>query len=185
MAYLYFIKNQLKEAAEEVKLALDQGARYPIIYMLKANLEMRDRKFDDALKSYEMALQLSQPLDGGYQKVSEQVELLKSYIAFQPLKGEFSAHKDDQAYKKPILKNRPQPLYSSLAREKKIQGIVHANIRVNEQGEPDAVLIVQGVGYGLDEEAIKAALRARFSPATRNGEPVKFWLIMLIEFNIR
>jgi TonB family protein len=185
LAYLYAIENQLDKAAEETNLALDQGARFAGIYIMKANLEVRFRKHTDALNSYEMALQVSQPSDSNYQKVSEQIEWLKSYIAFQALKDEFAMHKDDPAYKRPILKNSPRPLYSSLARQKKIRGIVRMSVRVNEQGVADSVLVVQGIGYGLDEQAIKAVRAAKFSPAMRNGEPVKFWMPVIIEFNIR
>lgn len=180
LAYLYSIKNQLNEAAEEIKLAVEQGARSASVYMLKANLEIRSRKHEEALKSYEMALQLSQPSDEGYQKLQEQIEALKNYVAFQANKK-----KDTATYTKPILKNRPQPMYSTLARQKGVQGIVHAAVQVDEQGKPDSVLIFKGIGYGLDEEAIKAARKMEFSPGTRNGEPVKFWLTVMIEFNIR
>ena len=185
LAYLYAIENQLDKAAEETNLALDQGARFAGVYILKANLEVRFRKHADALNSYETALQLSPPSDSNYQKVSEQIEWLKSYIAFQALKDEFAKHKDNPAYKRPVLKNRPQPLYSSLAREKRIQGIVRMSVRINEQGVADSVLVVQGIGYGLDEQAIKAVRAAKFSPAMRNGEPVKFWMPVIIEFNIK
>ncbi len=180
LALVYIDKNQLKEAAEEIKLALDQGAQFANIYTMKANLEVRNRKLAEALKSYEKALQLSQPSDEGYQKLKDQIEALKNYVEFESIRK-----KDTATYTRPILKNRPQPLYSSLAREKKVQGSIHAAICVSEQGKPDSVLIFKGLGYGLDEEAIKAARKMQFSPSTRNGEPVKFWLIIYIEFNIR
>ncbi|HEX5735656.1 MAG TPA: TonB family protein [Blastocatellia bacterium] len=185
LAFLYAIENQLDKSAEEVKIAIDQGARFANIYIMKANLEVRFSKHADALDSYEMALQLSQPSDSGYQKVSEQIESLKSYLAFQPLKDEFAKHKGDPAYKRPVLKNRPEPLYSTLARAKKIQGTVRMSVRVNERGVADKVLVSEGIGYGLDEEAVKAVRTAKFSPAMRNGEPVMYWMPVIIEFRIR
>jgi TonB family protein len=180
LANLYSIKNQLHEAAEEIKTAIEQGARSSSLYMLKANLEIRDRKHEGALKSYETALQLSQPSDEGYQGLKDHIEALKSYVEF-----EANRKKDVATYTKPILNNRPQPLYSSLAREKKVGGIVHVAIQVDEQGKPGSVLIFKGIGYALDEEAIKAARKMRFTPATRNGEPVAYWLVAMIEFNIK
>ena len=180
LAYLYGIKNQLSEAAEEIKIAIEQGARSANLYMLKANLEIRGNMHGEALKSYETALQLSQPSDEGYQRLRDQIEALKTYLEF-----EFIKKNDTATYTRPILKNLPQPLYSSLAREKHVQGIVHVAVQVNEQGMPGSMLIFKGVGYGLDEEAIKAARKMRFSPATRDGQPVKYWVVVMIEFNIR
>ncbi|HJQ69876.1 MAG TPA: TonB family protein [Blastocatellia bacterium] len=185
LAFLYVNENQLGKAAEEVKTAIEQGARFAGVYLLKANLEVRFKKHADALKSYETALELSQPSDSGYQKVSEQIESLKSYIAFQAIRDEFKNNKNDPAYKWPVLKNRAQPLYTELAREKGIEGIVRMSIRINEQGVVDNVLVVDGLGYGLDEQALKAVHSLIFSPALRNGEPVKFWMPIVIEFNIK
>jgi len=38
---------------------------------------------------------------------------------------------------------------------------------------------------GLDEEAIVAVKQMRFRPATRNGQPVDFWVTLEVELSLR
>ena len=39
-------------------------------------------------------------------------------------------------------------------------------------GEVHVIRIVQALGHGLDEQAVRAAERIRFKPAQREGKPV-------------
>ena len=65
------------------------------------------------------------------------------------------------------------PEYSDQARRKRIQGVVLLSTLVNEQGEPTDVQVEKGLGYGLDENAMRAVSQYRFQPATdRDGKPV-------------
>jgi protein TonB len=43
---------------------------------------------------------------------------------------------------------------------------------VDKNGVPTQVHVVKGLGWGLDENALKAASQYRFKPATFKGEPV-------------
>ena len=43
---------------------------------------------------------------------------------------------------------------------------------VDSQGRPTNISVLSPLGYGLDEEAIKAASKWRFLPGTKNGKPV-------------
>jgi TonB family protein len=38
---------------------------------------------------------------------------------------------------------------------------------------------------GLDEQAIIAVKQMRFRPATKNGQPVNFWVLLEVEFSLR
>lgn len=58
-------------------------------------------------------------------------------------------------------------------------------VLVDEQGRVASVLIFSRLGYGLDDEAVKAAQTLRFSPATREGKSVSFWSPLVVEFNLR
>jgi len=77
------------------------------------------------------------------------------------------------------------PLYTEEARQRGVQGKVKMAVLVDEQGRVASVLIFSRLGYGLDAEAVKAAQRLRFSPATREGKPVPFWSPLIVEFNLR
>jgi len=55
--------------------------------------------------------------------------------------------------------------------------VVRLKVFVGEQGQPLKVSIVEGVpgSYGFDEAAIEAANKSTFTPATRDGKPVRGW----------
>ena len=87
---------------------------------------------------------------------------------------------------KPALLNRPQPLYTEEARKNKIQGTVRVRVLVGADGRVKRASIVTGLPDGLNEMALQAAHRMLFRPATKNGQPVAYWVNnVLIEFNIR
>jgi TonB family protein len=86
---------------------------------------------------------------------------------------------------KPVLLNRVQPLYTEEARKNKIQGVVRARVLIGADGRVKRATIVTGLPDGLNEMALQAAHRLVFKPATKNGQPVSFWMPVVIEFNIR
>lgn len=77
------------------------------------------------------------------------------------------------------------PEYSREARKKRIQGIVILSTLVNEQGEPTDIHVERGVGYGLDENAIRAVSQYRFQPArNRDGNPVAVRISIEVSFRL-
>jgi TonB family protein len=44
--------------------------------------------------------------------------------------------------------------------------------------------VISGLGHGLDEAAIRAAERIKFTPAKREGQPVDFPARVRIEFRL-
>jgi TonB family protein len=74
--------------------------------------------------------------------------------------------------------------YSPEARLKKIQGPVLLSLVVNENGTPESPRVIKSLGYGLDENAIDAAMQYRFHPATRAGKPVAVRITVDVNFKI-
>lgn len=66
----------------------------------------------------------------------------------------------------------PGPKYSDEAYKLKIQGTVIARIIVGPDGLVREVKIMKGLGYGLDEEAIKWLKNLRCAPGKKDGKPV-------------
>ena len=85
----------------------------------------------------------------------------------------------------PVALNKPSPRFTEEARRNKIQGKVLTRVLVTAEGRVKTVSIVRGLPDGLDEEAIQAAYQLRFKPATKNGQPVAYWIRVEIEFNLR
>jgi protein TonB len=85
----------------------------------------------------------------------------------------------------PRALNAPRPNYTEEARTNKAQGIVRARILIGSDGTVKQVRIIRGLPYGLDEEAIRAAMQMRFRPALKDGRAVAYWMALDVEFNLR
>jgi TonB family protein len=66
----------------------------------------------------------------------------------------------------------PKPVYSVLAKQLKIQGVVSVQVLIDESGKVVSAKAVAGSPF-LTAEAQKAALQARFSPTLLGDQPVK------------
>jgi protein TonB len=55
---------------------------------------------------------------------------------------------------------------------------------VDENGNPQNVRVIRGVGMGLDEKARDAARLYKFRPALKDGKPVKVLISLEINFQI-
>jgi TonB family protein len=77
-----------------------------------------------------------------------------------------------------------QPEYTQQAREAKVSGIVLVNLVVDEQGRPQNVHILRGLGNGLDEKAVEAVKQYKFKPAMVDGTPVSATLNIEVNFKL-
>ena len=68
--------------------------------------------------------------------------------------------------------SKPTPSYTIEARQRKIEGDVELEVEFTASGQVRVLRVVQGLGYGLDESAVKAAEKITFAPARHDGQPV-------------
>lgn len=81
---------------------------------------------------------------------------------------------------------RVQPEYPSRALRLRQEGVVLLHVLVSEDGSQQSVKIVRPSGYDLlDNAALKAVQKWRFEPTQRNGQAIKSWIEIPIEFKIR
>ena len=78
----------------------------------------------------------------------------------------------------------PSPKYSKEARRAKLQGIAILSLVVGTDGVPRDIRVRQPVGYGLDEEAVKAVRKWRFKPATMDGKAVAININVEVNFHL-
>ena len=91
----------------------------------------------------------------------------------------------DAADTMPIALSRRAPVYSTLAKQMRVSGTVVMNVLVNDRGTVDQVVLVTGVsGAGLNDAAMLAVKSWTYSPATKNGVPVKVWKSEQIAFKL-
>ena len=75
-----------------------------------------------------------------------------------------------------VITSKPKPSYTKEARRLGIQGFVTLRVLLSARGKIDRVKVQKGLRAGLTENAIRAACKMEFKPASKNGQPVAQWL---------
>jgi len=182
LARIYYQENNIAKAKQQVELAISAGANGAGVHALRAELFMADDDPADALKEYELAAQLAQPGDPALPDVQVEIDGLKSFLHYQQGPRQTS---QDSTFQMPRALNRPRPAYSEEARSRHIQGIVKEKALVDHTGQIRTIIFMQRLGYGLDEQAAAATRAMKFQPALKDGQPIAFWVVLEIEFNLR
>jgi TonB family protein len=79
--------------------------------------------------------------------------------------------------------NSPEAEFPEQARRDKVQGgTVLIHMLVTEEGLPSDMHVIIPVGHGLDESALKAAAKYRFTPAKFHGVPVPMEITVEVNF---
>ncbi len=77
------------------------------------------------------------------------------------------------------------PPYPPGARAEGVEGDVALELVLSTSGTVDSVRVVKGVGHGFDEAAVAAVRNYRFSPATKDGHPVRVRMRWTMEFRLQ
>lgn len=80
--------------------------------------------------------------------------------------------------------SHPRPEYTPEAKQLRIQGEVVLEVRFSADGQVHVIRVVQGLGHGLDQQAIRAAEQTHFKPATRDGKAVDTTTYYRIDFQL-
>ena len=84
----------------------------------------------------------------------------------------------------PVLISKIKPSYPEIARLAGIEGTVYLKVLVDENGNVVKTKVEQGAKEILDNSALQAAQKAKFSPAMLNNKPVKVWVVLPIAFKL-
>ena len=86
----------------------------------------------------------------------------------------------------PKTRFSPTPEYTIEAAKRKIEGTVLLSLVVLPDGTSRNVTVIKGLGYGLDEQAVKAVSTWRFQPAVRqsDGEAVPISITVETTFHV-
>jgi TonB family protein len=79
----------------------------------------------------------------------------------------------------------PPPVYTKAARKAKVSGIMLVWVTVTPDGGARDVTIEKKLGYGLDEQTVKAVKGWRFKPATIDGKPIESRLMIEMNFKFK
>lgn len=84
----------------------------------------------------------------------------------------------------PELLRRVDPVYPSLARDARVEGIVILEARVDTRGRVAEVQVLRGQPL-LNEPAVEAVRQWRYRPLLLNGEPTEFILTVTVNFRLK
>lgn len=75
-------------------------------------------------------------------------------------------------------------VYPNEAIENKIEGTVKIQVFIEKNGEVSSAQVVEGIGYGCDENARLSVYYTRFKPGLQKGKRIKVQMIIPIEFKL-
>jgi TonB family protein len=81
------------------------------------------------------------------------------------------------------MTKKPSPDYTREARRNGVQGFVTLRVLLAADSKVSRVRVLKGLPAGLTENAIRAACKIQFRPATKAGRPVSIWV--MVEFAFR
>ncbi len=83
-----------------------------------------------------------------------------------------------------LISSKPRAQYTDAARENNVEGSVILRVTLLASGEVGGIKVKQELPHGLTEQAIKAARKIKFQPATADGVPVSRIVTMNYSFTI-
>lgn len=83
-----------------------------------------------------------------------------------------SAPKPTRTVTPPEVRETVEATYPAEALEARLEAVVVLHLDIDAEGHVTDAVVVEPAGYGFDEASREAALRFRFTPATRNGRPI-------------
>jgi TonB family protein len=84
----------------------------------------------------------------------------------------------------PVPLNAVEAKFSEEARKANFEGICTVEATIDTNGIPQDIRVVHPLGMGLDEKAVEAASKYRFTPAMHNGQPVPVKISIEINFRL-
>jgi periplasmic protein TonB len=84
----------------------------------------------------------------------------------------------------PSILYKVEPEYSEEARKAKFQGTVLLFVIVDEHGNPRDIKVIRPLGLGLDQKAVEAVEKWKFSPGKKDGKPVPVQAQIEVNFRL-
>jgi periplasmic protein TonB len=84
----------------------------------------------------------------------------------------------------PSILFKVEPEYSEEARKAKFQGTVLLYVVVDEKGNPRDIKILRPLGLGLDQKAVEAVEKWKFTPGKKDGKPVPVQAQIEVNFRL-
>lgn len=168
----YILKSDVQIARLGAKTAKGAAVRQEIGY-LKSAVEILERGISACAKGGNV-----QPIESKY----ESAKAFHAYFANErsPVTPADAARPEPGVVPLKIL-SHPKPGYTDSARTKGRHGTVALAVLFAANGRIEGTLLLNRLGYGLDEQAMSAARRIKFEPKMVGGKPVS--VVKMVEYS--
>ncbi len=85
---------------------------------------------------------------------------------------------------KATLVSKFEPESNEYAQTNGVAGMALYHAVIGPDGKPGEIAVARPIGFGLDENAVKAIQNAKFDPAIKDGKPVPVLLDLVVQFRI-
>jgi TonB family protein len=77
-----------------------------------------------------------------------------------------------------------EPDSNDFAQAAGVAGMALYHTVIGSDGKPGEIAVARPIGFGLDESAVAAIRKAKFSPAVKDGKSVPVMLDLVVQFRI-
>jgi TonB family protein len=162
-------RGNAPKAIREAKRALELSPRYAPAHKLLSDAYLNNK--ETAQAAYELTLYLRSVRNR--QEVSTLRKRLKAIDSLSQARPEKAV---ENTFIPPKIHRVPRAIYTDEARRNRIEGKVKVEVLLGSDGMISQVIVAQGLGFGLDEEAVIAAKAIQYTPGMNNDKPVSVWL---------
>ena len=188
------------EAIANLDKVLSIDEKFSLAYLLKSDIyilqitnpvfdktdkERADNLFKQSINVLDICLTVC--VDSGLQTAKDKLEKVKIFHDYIRTKKEnvSAQEKAENTDVEPLkILAKPRADYTIAARENGVTGTIIAVVLFSANGEDKFIYIIKGLGYGLDEEVIKAARQIKFEPQKENGKSVSSVNVIQYHFAI-
>lgn len=190
----YFRRGDNSKSLENSDRAIKLNSNFPAAYLLKAyalmNFSYGTEEFKAAVAKYgnsaeslrkAVILSKNSPNDLFEKTDQKSLDFFADYFS----EKENKPLEQDEGEITPLkILTKPRPGYTDRARQNGVQGTINLMVAFDKTGKINHILVVRGLGSGLDEQAVKAARSMEFSPQMKNGIPVTVVKTVQFSFTI-
>jgi TonB family protein len=200
-AYLW--EGKYETAIADADKAISVNSQFAAPYVLKSDgllYSFGKLWHEDAAKpivNLEILRQAMQVLDACLQKCTknadlglavERLDTVKTFYEYFKKKkdnpnGQIEPSTDANITPLKIL-SKPRASYTDSARSAGQQGTITLAVVFSADAKIKHILLLKGLGYGLDQQALKAARSIAFEPQIENGKPVSVVKMLQYSFAI-
>jgi TonB family protein len=178
--------DQFVKAVDEAATARRINPNFAQALITESFAHFQLKQYSEAATSLEEFLRIS-PDDPDAATWREQLEALRERAA-QPLTTppavENTILNGKEVTQRARVLSKPEPQYTEAARQAGVQGTIVLRAVFASDGEVKHVLVSQALGYGLTTQAVQAARKIKFQPATKDGKAVSMYVQLEYNFNL-